>query len=200
MSTIPFANPSLSNFSLGLDVNGARRFTSAVQASLVRQGYSAKDAAAYSQVYRGAYDWVQVNWPKVKPYVKSLYDAANSAQTAYGTYSGAKTFSQATLLLQNSTRIGASDAIQAGFSNVRWGGGAGVLSGLVAVMEVVAQKNNVELNPCAMSIAKVSLDLAGMAAGGATAETGFGTVLFVMSTVSTLVDLGGLSQSCGVKR
>ncbi len=58
---------------------------------------------------------------------------------------------------------------------------ATALSGVVDIMEVIAKQNNVELNPCAISIAKVSLDGVGIIGGGLSFATVYGAFQAAMS-------------------
>jgi hypothetical protein len=190
MSTIPFANPSLA---AGFNLSQASRFGTLVRGSLVRQGYPAATAASFSLVYQSAYGWVLANWSLVQPW----YSKAQDAKSWYDAAGGATTWNLAGKLEQNAQMMGASSKIITGFSDVRLVGGAAVLSPLVDVMQKVAKHNGVDLNPCALSIAKVALDLAGIAGGGLTAESGFGVVLAVMSTAATVGDLTELGGTCG---
>jgi membrane associated rhomboid family serine protease len=192
MSTIPWANPSNSTFPIASDKNGASKFASDVSSSLVRQGMDADSAARLSLVYGSAYSYLKQNWSQIA----ANYTTADYLKQGYDAVSGAQKFVQASRLLQNAAGMGASSAVLTGFSNARIAGASGVLSGLVTVMQLVADHNHVQYNRCAVSIAKVSLDLVGIVGGGITVEFGVGGVLAVMSIVSATADTVELAASC----
>lgn len=192
MSTMPFAYASIDDFYIPAGVNGSAGFSTAVRSSLITQGYDAGDAAGLANVYGSAYGYLQNHWSEFV----AAYKVANAAKTGFDAFKGAQKAVQATTLLNNATMMGASSDILIGFQDARLAGGAGVLSALVSVMEIVAQRNHVELNECALSVAKVSLDLVGALSGGITVEFGVGGVMAAMSIVAGVSDTIQLATSC----
>jgi len=193
MSTVPFSFATYSMLSAAPGgVSGAIQFKIAVAGSLVRQGYASDQAAGLSLIYESSYTYVRNNWPAIV----ATYGKADNLKTTWDSVNSGIKFMQASTLLNNAKLMDASPQIIEGFSNARMVAGAGILSGLVSVIQLVAEKNNIPLNMCALSIAKVSLDLAGVAGGGLTFEFGIGDVLAVMSMISLVSDSYDLATSC----
>lgn len=160
--------------------------------SLVRGGYTPDQAAGMSLIYENAYIFIRNNWTQIV----ATYGKADNVKTALDAYDSSKNFLKSSVLLGNANLMDASPRLIEGFSNARMVAGAGILSGLVSVMELVAEKNNIQLNMCALSIANVSLDLVGVASGSLTFEFGIGGVLALMSVVSLLHDSNQLATEC----
>ena len=155
--------------------SAAALFSKAANDSLIRQGTAPRIAAAWSSVYASSFTYVQTN--------PTLQNAA-------------------TLYRLQHAFVGlgyANDSVSIFYSAKAVDSALGIagLSGLIDLMVAVANANGVTLNGCAVSIAKVSSDLAGMAIGGATAMSGVGTVLFVMGAAGAVIDVGGLASACG---
>jgi hypothetical protein len=172
--------------------NGSSQFRSFVTQALVLQGYPTALAASLGVVYEAGFVYLKKNWATIS----AAYRKADAAKTLYDTYKGGKTMIQADKLIRNAAEMGASDKVLTGLSSARFAGLAGVLSGLVSVMQYEADKHKVPLNECALSISKVSLDLAGVISGGLAFETGFGAVLALMSAVSLGDDFWELPKAC----
>lgn len=167
-------------------------FSSRVFHSLLKQGFGQQAALNMSQVYGRTYSYLRVHWTSIT----TNYDYADKVKTVWDTGQGYQRVVRATTLFDNATMMGASSKVLTGFSDARLVGGAGILSGTVMVMEVAAKHYNVPLNECALSVAKVSLDLVGVVGGGVTAEFGPGAVLAVMSAISGVNDSRQLFLSC----
>ena len=171
--------------------NDANRFRAFAVSSLTRNGYDAATASRFSVIYGYAYLFIS------SQDVISAYGYMDKAATAYGSYDGVARFAQATRLMNNAQEYGmSSEILLQGFQDVRLVGAAGVLSGLVTLLDVVAKAHHVALNECMMSVSKVSLDAAGIAGGGLSAETGFGAVLAAMSVLAFANDAKDLRNNC----
>jgi hypothetical protein len=192
MSTLPFAYPAISFDFIPPGVNGAAGFSSAVRNSLIKQGYPTTSATGLANVYGSAYSFLKNNWSQFIV----AYKVVDAAKTGYDAFKGTEKVIQSTTLITDATAMGASSEVLSGLSDARLAGGAGILSALVSVMEIVAKDNHIELNECALSVAKVSLDLIGLVSGGITVEFGIGGVLTAMSIVAGVTDTIQLASSC----
>jgi len=85
-----------------------------------------------------------------------------------------------------------------GFRRVADGGIATMLSASVNAIDSIAKKNGVELNQCALSISKLSLDFAGALAAGATTATGIGAAVGAVLTVMQIYAVGTDAYSLGL--
>ena len=112
---------------------------------------------------------------------------------------GYKTAVQASTLMTNAEDLGLSFD---GFRRIADGGVATMLSASVSMIDSIAKKNGVTLNPCALSISKLSLDFAGgLAAGGAAVAlsfTGVGAAVASVLTVMQIYAAGSDAYSLGV--
>ena len=108
---------------------------------------------------------------------------------------------QASTLVANGNALGLS--VQ-GFRDVEEISGANVLGTSFAIVQALAVRYGIQLNPCAAAIANLSVDFVGaLGAGGATvavSETGVGLVVGVVITAmkiySTASDAYSLGTSC----
>jgi hypothetical protein len=121
---------------------------------------------------------------------------ADKTKTFWELDESAVRFQQSSHLLQGALAMGASTRVVEGLSEIQMVSGAGVLSGLIGVWEMVGIKNATPASTCALSVAKVSLDLVGVVGGGLTFEFGIGGVLAVMSAISLAKDSFELGESC----
>ena len=169
-------------------VNQAGKISTTVFSALTTAGMDPEEAAHYALFAQDVYNFIEAN-----PNVKKALVVYKSGKAVKDVYDGTKLAVKANTLLDRAAQIGISTDAAA---NVRGGGVGTVLSGIVDVMEVMAERNGLELNPCAIAITKVSLDGAGMLAGGVTAETGVGLVLAAMSFYSLGTDSYSLGKAC----
>lgn len=132
--------------------------------------YEASVAARMSLVYGAAYGYVGQHWDQIS----GVYEGLDTVKTGTGTIQGAIELTKTGKVV----------------------GLAGVLSGLIAVMKTVAEQNHVRLDACALSIASVSLDLAGHVVDFSGSISGAGVVLGLMDIVSTGSDLYQLGSPC----
>jgi len=173
-------------------VISAGAFSNKVFHSLAKQGYKPLPALNMSQVYGSAYNYLRAHWSSIA----RNYSYADNAKTILDAGQGYKTMIQATTLINNGTTMNVSMNIMTGLSDARLVGVSGILSGTVTAMQFTANYYHVPLNDCALSVAKVSMDLVGVVGGGLTAEFGPGTVLAVMSIISGVSDTGQLISAC----
>src|SRR5580698_5087411 len=169
-------------------VNQAGTVSKTVFSALTRTGMEAEEAAHYALFAQDVYNFIDAN-----PIVKKALLTYKGGKAVKDIYDGTKLAVKANTLLDRAATIGISTDAAA---NVRGGGAGTVLSGIVDVMEVMAERNGLEVNPCAIAITKVSLAGAGMLAGGVTAETGVGLVLAAMSFYSLGTDSYSLGKAC----
>jgi len=148
-----------------------------------------------SQVYGSAYNYLRAHWSSIA----TGYSYADNAKSFFDAGQGYKTVVQATTLINNAETMNFSMNIMTGLSDARLVGVSGILGGTVTAMQFTANYYHVQLNECALSVAKVSIDLVGVLGGGLTAEFGPGTVLAVMSIISGVSDTGQLISACTAK-
>jgi hypothetical protein len=82
--------------------------------------------------------------------------------------------------------------------DVRLSGKAGMVNVFVDYAKSLAVTCGIEVNECALSVAKVALDLASAGAGAVSSVTGVGVVWLVLSVVSTFQDSYDLGKVCFV--
>jgi hypothetical protein len=145
-----------------------------------------------SQVYGSAYSYLSAHWS----YIVQHYNYADKAKSLWDAGQGYQRVVKATTLFNNAGAMNASSRIMTGLSDARLVGAAGILGGTITAMEFAANHYHVELNECALSVSKVSLDLVGVVGGGLTVEFGIGGVLAVMSIISGVNDSRQLILSC----
>jgi hypothetical protein len=75
-------------------------------------------------------------------------------------------------------------------------GGASVLGVFVDRFSSLAKNQGIELNECALSVAKVATDIGGAGVGSVTSVSGVGLVLLGVSVLSTYSDSGELAKNC----
>lgn len=75
-------------------------------------------------------------------------------------------------------------------------GGASVLGVFVDRFAALAKYKGIELNECALSVAKVATDIVGAGVGAVTSVSGFGLLLLGVSILSTYQDSYSLGKAC----
>jgi hypothetical protein len=75
-------------------------------------------------------------------------------------------------------------------------GGASVLGVFVDRFAALAKYKGIEVNECALSVAKVATDIGGAGVGALTSVSGFGVLLLAVSVVSTFQDSYSLGKAC----
>lgn len=172
------------------NVNDANKIATVVYLSLTKAGFDVEIAAKYSLFCQDVYIYIRNN-----PTIQQALKAGKDFKAAWDIREGTTQVYQANKFLSNGAKMGLSSAAD-GFRNVRATGAATVLSASVDVFENLAKKRGIELNDCALSVTKVSLDAAGVAGGGLTFETGIGAVVGVMSFLALGKDARNLSAQC----
>jgi hypothetical protein len=171
--------------------SGNSQVGSTVVSGLIMNRVDSTIATKYALVAQGAYQYIQSN-PAVQTslnlyqsvvYTKDFFDLAQAPQTAL----------QAGQLAINAGNLGLSTD---GFLLVRDTNVAASLSASIDILSSIAASHGVELNPCALSISKVSLDFAGALGGTATSYTGVGAVIALMSIIAMASDSYSLGTAC----
>jgi hypothetical protein len=75
-------------------------------------------------------------------------------------------------------------------------GGASVLGVFVNRFDALAKSQGIELNECALTVAKVATDIGGAGIGAVSSVTGWGLLFLAVSVVSTLQDSYSLPGAC----
>lgn len=79
-------------------------------------------------------------------------------------------------------------------------GGATVLGVFVDRFGALARSQGIELNECALSVAKLATDIGGAGVGAVTSVGGFGVLLLGISVVSTFQDSYSLVNACSLNQ
>ena len=168
--------------------NDSTQFNVFVCAALRGTGVAPDKAASYSQLCTEMYTYVQAN-----PDVKRALTFGQTISDTNSVYSGLKNISTAVGYINRGNAVGVDTS---GFVSYGESGGAAVLGVFVDRFNSYAQNQGIELNQCAISVAKVSLDIAAAGTGTVSSLTVFGAVLFGLALIATVNDSHSLAQAC----
>jgi hypothetical protein len=157
--------------------------------ALQKAGLPPETVQKYALLARDVYDYIQAN-PEVKAGLR-MYEAQKKLKSAGDIYEGSAMVYKTTQYLNNGAALGLTSAAS-GFSTIRAGAAGTALTGFVDIFEGIAKSYGIELNDCALSVTKVTLDFVGVMAAG----TGIGLVVAGMAVLSVGKDSYALGQAC----
>jgi hypothetical protein len=155
-------------------VNGATLY------SRMRGNGVSSDKAAKLGIYlQQMFDYMQKH-PGVEAALKNLKDGREVYEGTKAAVVAAPYVGSLNTLVQDSGRSG----------------GASVLGVFVDRFGTMAKAQGIQLNECALSVARVAADIGGAGVGAVTSVSGWGLLLLGISAVSTFNDGRSLGKAC----
>jgi hypothetical protein len=139
-----------------------------VHAQLKSDGFDNQEAVKLNVFLGQMYDYIQ-DHPTLKKAFKDAWDVYDGSKKAIGAapYKG--------ILNENIHDYGVS-------------GGASVLGVFIDHFSALAKSQGIQLNECALSVAKIATDIGGVGVGAVTSVSGWGVLFLGISIVSTYQD------------
>ena len=170
--------------------------SSLLNALLQRQGLTSRKAAALTAFLVGIATYIHAN-PKLEfeiasfvekhPTLKASGEGVATGIELHDVYKGA-------LLAVKSSKY--SGMLNQKIRTAGWSGGANALGMFVDQFGAYAKSQNIEVNQCALQVARVASDIAAAGVGSVTSVSGIGIPLLGYAIVSTYQDSYSLGKAC----
>jgi hypothetical protein len=168
--------------------NDGNKVFSLIFTSLIKVNVPLLTADRYARFAQDAYNKIQSD-----PHLKNSLDQYKNYKSSKEIIEGAGKMNTASTLMKNAKDMNLPTT---GFVKARAAGFATIFAASVDIFESIAKQNGIELNECALSICKVSLDIAAAGAGAVTIASGVGALLLLMSVYATGTDAYTVGVTC----